>query len=277
MVSVAMYEAVNRQLKKNQEYSTRNAKHDYLLRGLCWCAACGQKLRGHFNNGVRAYECMALHPSSTLTPTERCPVRHSHNANRLEKAIWTWAERFLTDPARLTNLIEAADAGSDREQARDKAELHILEQSRTKTERAVDRLLDLYVEGTLPKSKYDTKLSELKAKLSQLTCKSKEVLDRMFMRTVFAGTVYSIQQLCREMRTVISNVTPEEKRRMLEALNLRLRVCPDSVDIEGIVTDRVSLISPAPTHATDYATRFRDILLRTQYQHPSKRASARWE
>ncbi|MFC2000374.1 recombinase family protein, partial [Chloroflexota bacterium] len=84
IVSTDLWQRVQDRLKVNRRYSSGNAKHFYLLRGLLECKECGKSFMGGTSNR-RYYECYG-----TRTYPHRHQCRHPHRikADVLEKYCW---------------------------------------------------------------------------------------------------------------------------------------------------------------------------------------------
>src|SRR5262249_46980691 len=92
-----MWERAMQALRRNLILATRNAKRQYLLRGLITCGLCGLSYSGcrgvppHFY-----YSCNGTRPRRG-PDREKCSARFI-NAEKLEDAIWRDILDFLHDP-----------------------------------------------------------------------------------------------------------------------------------------------------------------------------------
>ncbi|HEV8194042.1 MAG TPA: recombinase family protein [Ktedonobacterales bacterium] len=129
LVSVETWDAAQAQLERNLIWSPRNAKHDYLLRGLITCGLCGHGFIGDARGNRRGqrlplrYVCIArrhprtLYGGTAYAQERRCtalPVR----AAELEAGIWADVEQALRNPGPVLNSLAAqlsgtADAASE--------------------------------------------------------------------------------------------------------------------------------------------------------------------
>ena len=57
LVTVDLFEAVQRKLRRNADLARRNTKREYLLSGLLYCSKCGGRMGGHTIHGIPYYRC----------------------------------------------------------------------------------------------------------------------------------------------------------------------------------------------------------------------------
>lgn len=125
LVDTETWDRAQAQLARNAALSFRNnAKHDYLLRCLLTCEACGLAMYGITRAATvrlpqrQYYEC---HGKDCILSarTSVCPSR-AVKAETIERAVWEHVAGLLADPARLLAQFArfaAAEAGSPRDLA----------------------------------------------------------------------------------------------------------------------------------------------------------------
>lgn len=85
------------QLKRNRVVSKRNAKRDYVLRGMLICR-CGRKMSGRTTTGGLSYYVCSAHSESPNLCDQKL-VR----AEKIEQFVWHQIERFFRN-GRLVRL-----------------------------------------------------------------------------------------------------------------------------------------------------------------------------
>src|SRR5215213_10192243 len=125
LVDADTWDRAQAQLARNAALSFRNnAKHDYLLRCLRTCEACGLAMYGITRAATarlpqsQYYEC---HGKDCILSarTSVCPSR-AVKAETIEHAVWEHVAGLLAEPAQLLaqfDRLAAAEAGSPRDQA----------------------------------------------------------------------------------------------------------------------------------------------------------------
>ncbi len=101
VVALAEFEAIQDRLRLNQKYSPRNAKHQYLLRGLITCELHEKTFHGVHNQGDSdgfVYQCGAYAHGK---PKNAC--KRSIWGPKIEREMWEQAENILRHPETIIN------------------------------------------------------------------------------------------------------------------------------------------------------------------------------
>ncbi|MEJ1929566.1 recombinase family protein [Nostoc sp. NIES-2111] len=147
IVTPELWQQAQAALKANCMFSSRNAKNNYLLRGLMKCndAKCGLTFIGTVANRRSGkhefyYICNGKHCARGLYGLEykRCPSK-AVNGTRAEDLVWSEIEGFLRNPGEVLKQLEARQKanGEDSKQslrrlAKLEAELRIKDDARRK-------------------------------------------------------------------------------------------------------------------------------------------------
>ncbi len=117
IVSVELWERVQRQLVANRRDSRRNARRDYLLRTMMTCASCGFRYVAHYSvntsgNPSFAYRCSGKqNERGTFGPDQqRCPSLNIEGWHA-EDVIWAQVERLIRNPSAVVQALEQKAAG----------------------------------------------------------------------------------------------------------------------------------------------------------------------
>jgi site-specific DNA recombinase len=104
IISTAQYNAVRERLDLNRQYSKRNTKGNYLLRGLIECQLCHRKYYGvQRTSHIPGYVC---HGAWAQLYGKKCQAKHI-SCETLDEAVKTKIRNFLEHPA-----IYAAEASN---------------------------------------------------------------------------------------------------------------------------------------------------------------------
>jgi site-specific DNA recombinase len=182
LVDTVTWERAQRALVSNRSLSKKNAKNDYLLRGLVKCGLCGLTFVGTTNTGVRKYRCNANAGRANSRPEGRCPASQI-DADRLEETVWHEVRAFVDDPgpyieqAQRDLRARLADASEDDERRRALArDLAGKEQER-------ERILDLFRRGRITAAECDRDLDKVAAEAREI----REMLDALRARAEMAA------------------------------------------------------------------------------------------
>jgi site-specific DNA recombinase len=243
IVSPEVWMAAQDALRARQRFSTRNAKHNYLLRGLCRCALCGRVLSGvvyPLSTGKigRYYVChgksgaVALFGSAEADAL-RCPST-AVRADWLEERIWRDVESYLRDPGPLLDTLAA--------QMETQADsLDIAKQSLVKAERALaamqgeqDSVLALYRRGRIDAATLDRQLDAIQREETTLREQLEAAREGARAQSTRQERLQGAGALLRRLQVRLEEpLTAQVKRELIEQL-----VAAIVVDTEHAGTSR---------------------------------------
>jgi site-specific DNA recombinase len=181
LVDADTWERVQAALRRNRRLSKKNAKRDYLLRGLVTCM-CGLTYVGSGSGKKSVYRCNAIVSKGAGRRSGRC-VGGLVCADRLEREVWKAARAFVDHPdehieeAQRQLRARLADASRAEEQRRRLArDLANKEQER-------ERVLDLFRRGRITAAECDRDLDKVAAEARQI----REMLDSLRARVEMAA------------------------------------------------------------------------------------------
>ena len=161
LVTSELWDQVQQQLTRNRRMATKNAKRDYLLRGLLVCEGCGRTYCGATvvrRDGERTYyRCTSEVSAQAGAAGARCIAKRVPAA-WLEELIWQdcwhWAfhpaEAIADAQAQLrARLSEVVDTDAERRRLRQRQEEHAAERERVLTLYRRNRLTLTEVEAQL--------------------------------------------------------------------------------------------------------------------------------
>ncbi len=237
IVSQETFELAQVKLRQNKRLFRRNTKREYFLRGYVFCSYCGRRYRaksvmpkkGENVNYVPYYECPSLHP---IVSPIKCQNRR-WNANRLEKIVWSQIEALLAQPeVVLAGLKTRID---------DTNEVNHLEQEVDQVNRRL-KALDEEQWSLLQQAKRDFPEEMIKADNKRINGE-RDVLDqrkgdletRIEQAKQTEVNMESIEQFCELVRQNLGDFTFNDKRLTLEALQIRVRLDGNNINIEGAI------------------------------------------
>ena len=226
-------------LREHFLFNRRNARRQYLLRGLIKCGLCGLTYIGcaypvYKSDRLKSYyTCNGKHGHRGIYGLQGkpCPSK-AVNAELLEGQVWRDILGFLNEPGPiLDKLLRERQGDTDRTSAL-VAETDALERSVTRKLSERDLILDLYRRGRIDGADLDRQLDkiaseerELKARLVALRAQVQQVENA-------ERQIASVAELLAQLRERLSNEpTWEERRAVIEALVSSIRV--DTVEESG--------------------------------------------
>ena len=147
----ATFDAVQQVLGATARGVRKQAPRLYLL---SWrlVGTCGKTYAGVFRKdrggGKRGYRCQGA--SYRAGSTDQCADRHRINADEIERWTWDRIKDVLSDPARLTTMVEYHLGKRGERRATDKDQLATVQAEIVRREKAIGRLVkEAALAGTL--------------------------------------------------------------------------------------------------------------------------------
>jgi len=221
-----VYEKVEAKFKRNKELSPRNSKGQYLLSGHVFCSNCGRRLCGtsYKVNGIkyRYYYCTNGSKRVSLDP---CPTENI-SAESLESSVWTEVKKALLDPEIIARGLESIDREDYSK------EMETIEARLKHFEGEKDRCWKAYL-LTGDEPKFKDEIEKVTKTIGELEERYKELQS---LQETINGmpTLEDVAAACEIVRGNLGNLTHQEKRICLEALNIRVRV-GDKIRLEGVL------------------------------------------
>jgi len=113
IVTREMWEAAQLQIQRNKKLATRNNKHNYLLRGLLYCALCGRSMTAYARSAKRKngsdkiyryYSCISKESNTYAVNSTPCRCRRIP-VEDLDEAIWECLATIATSKGRMQDYL----------------------------------------------------------------------------------------------------------------------------------------------------------------------------
>ena len=214
------WERVQRQLDRNITFSPRNEKHEYLLKGLIRCGACGARYVGDPCHGAFYYRCVRR---CKKLPTIR-DTRLDEVVVQAVKALLLRPEMIL-EPLRQMRAAELQEAQCSETTHRDREAA--LRQLGTEEE----RLIEAYRTSVITPEQLGRELEKLKARRFDLETQEPEPTPAP---AVPAEDIDSaVRDYCAEAASNLGTFTPAELRDFLRNVIRSIVFEGDRIRIEG--------------------------------------------
>lgn len=213
IIDAATFERVQRIMSRRSSIPPRFVRSSYPLTGVLYCADCGGRMggrtyrkkpggRGHSKDGTvyRYYRCLNSIKKGT------CTGRHS-NADEIEKAFVDMIDAQLS-PEQLDVAVQraeiAADAGKG-EEAELRKELATLSGRRR-------RIMDAYENGAFDVTDLQERLEPVRRREEAINSELAQMGARLPVEADW------LRESLRELPSIWSEATPEEKKELVHAL-----------------------------------------------------------
>jgi len=236
VIEPELFEASQHILKRNKELSTRNAKHQYLLSGHIFCS-CGARYQGYLkkwkdngkSNSQRYYRCGK---SQSLASPERCRNRQL-NAPKTEEAIWQEIEAVLSKPETVLTALqlqqeEAGHTGSYQSRIQ---QIDTLLQNRARQKERIWRAFEITGDETT----FKQDIERLTREVNSLEAERLELQRKIETHQRYEIDAERIKEACQLFSSNLKDLTYEEKRFTLEALQIKVVIEPEILRLGGVI------------------------------------------
>lgn len=223
IVAAATWEAAQTQRERNRRKSKRNAKREYLLRGLIKCV-CGRIWvgRSRVADGKRyaSYQCGA----AMRHGKEVCGER-AINAKKIEKAVWEAVLTVINDaPTLETDLREAQRREfENREPQREELAtvLALIADAESEAEKLATALTK--ATGIVAKTLED-KMVALDERYNLLIARRDDLEELLATLHLTDETIAGTVEFAQSLQTGIENADNDTKRQLIDVLGARITV-----------------------------------------------------
>ena len=244
VVSEDVWRKAQANLRAHLLFGTRNARNQYLLRGLIKCVLCRLTYMGIAANrpsGKREfyYRCNRAHSPSIYAGRGRCQSK-AVRGDHLEQQVWSDVEAFLRNPEpvlqQLHARLESEAKGSDQVRKQVTRLQGLLEQKTTERSRVVG----LYRRGRLTEADLDAQMEEIGKEEEALEAQIAELRSKIAGADSIGATIGSAQAFLERLRKRLDEpVSWEQKRRLIEVLVAGVRV--DTVECCGVKQTKITV------------------------------------
>jgi len=205
--------------RKRQQFSRRNAKRNYLLRGRLRCAVSGYAMCGDISGTPPAVR-YHVNCRDKTRPAERFSIR----ASLLEPAVWQWVVSLLDEETIRSAIAEAREAAAEQIAERDR-QRSALFAAREDVQRQIDRLLDGYARGLIDEETLTRNLEPRKQQVKAISAELERLPAGDGAPDV--ATEAALIETTRAIRAKLIDpdaLSVEEKQAILDALDVQVRI-----------------------------------------------------
>jgi site-specific DNA recombinase len=231
IVSRDLWQRVQQQLTKNVTFSRRNAKHEYLLKGLVRCGGCGAAYVGDPCHGKYYYRCL-----------RRCKRMPTVKEKCLDEAVWSAVSEAVLNPTTILSQVgklreQEAENGRTSWQA-----AQTVERALAQARREEARLFEAYRTGIISPAQLGEELERLKQRQNTLEMRS-ATLRKPTEGPGNNNLCRSVEEYCQAVAERLQTFNEIERPRFL-------RLLIDKVIFEG---ERVRIRAVIPLNETALA------------------------
>jgi site-specific DNA recombinase len=235
IISEALFHTAQVQLRRNRSrFSGRPPSRVFLLRGLLRCEGCGRAYTGASMYGTAVYRCTGRDRLEGVTP---CRAK-AQPADNVERLIWDTVVGILRNPQVLDEKVAAHRARLEDRAVEARSGLDVLIRERADLARQERRLLDLYLQESLPLPGVRERLEGIgrrKAGLEeQITTAQRHLVSQDAEKARQDG----IRRFCRLALRGLDTLTLEGRQHLLRALIDQVVIGDSQIEIRGVLPGR---------------------------------------
>lgn len=211
IISEEMFEAAQRQLKRNKANARRNKKQDYLLSSRLYCE-CGQRMYGDYSKGYRYYRCFGRDRLRA-----KFPCHHALRADKLENLVWEEIKTTLQNPDLICAQLDRMHAGEPSLAERD---LEAVVQALAQLDLEERRYLRLYGQEKLDERKLADEIDRVRTEREAWLKEKATLEDRIRAKERITEQKLTVREYCKRVAENLERLDFSEKRLALEALEV---------------------------------------------------------
>ncbi len=230
------FAAAGRRLEDNRRFSARNTKEPSLLMGLVSCQSCGY---AYYRTSTRTntrklyyYRCLGSddYRYEHGRVCDNQPVR----ADYLDDLVWGQVTALLADPRlvqaelnrRLAQLRAANPATAERSR---------LELERTRTTKAIARLVQAYQDDLLTLDELRARMPELRAKEASLRASLDSLDAQLLDQDTYLKLAENLEGFLARLRDTTGTATVEDRQKVLRSVVKDVLVGPERVVVRHTI------------------------------------------
>ena len=226
IVSWAEWEAVQQRLARNKAESRRNAKQFYMLRGMVFCTEDGRRMSGHSRRSRYVYECPRRRGRDLGFPRCNCPPV---SGPRIESLVWEEVFGFLSNRYTFQAETERRRESSHIQEPEIRQKMTVLGRKLRGVDHREAQLLNERMSGIWTDEAVQRAAASLRAERSYLADETERQQAALADLEQSHAAVASLEAMRERIVDPLDSAAPEERRRVLEALDTRVTVKPGGV------------------------------------------------
>ena len=239
LISVELFEVVQRKLKTNVELSKRNTKRDYLLSGLLYCSQCSGRMGGHAIHGVPYYRCyrrdnpdrVRLSPDGRPQPCS-CP---EIKTEAIEPVVWDTICQLIKDPDFLIQELHRRNDDNSQTKEILERELQLCQARLKAIPEEQRRLVEGYRKGLYADFMMRDDMELIQKEQGELEKRKAELERQLAQRFLTQNQEAHIKSLAEKISTGLDNLDVTGKQELLRLLVEKVVYNGQSIEILTII------------------------------------------
>ena len=235
IISKAEFDAIQGKLAQNGSNPRRPSIGFYWLQGHVFCGLCGRRYRvkstlvnsksnPHY---VYYYECPC---GNRMISPDRC-LNRRWNRDRLQDVVWEQLRAFLLKPEAVLAGVEAVRDNASQEDYYGQ-ELREVERALKGLDEEQWSLLQQAKRG-FPEKMVEIDNRRINESRTSLMQRKADLEDKLAQAARAADNMAGIEKFCEMASSNVDTLTDEDRKLLAKALDLKVRIDPERVNIDG--------------------------------------------
>ena len=238
IISMALYEKAQLQLKRNAEDAQRTYQpnhRQYLLRTRMRCGQCGMKMIGVQHSCRRGqgaysyYRCQGRDPL-TYGRTQRCPSLPVR-ADRLDALVWSALSELLKKPSLIPILHQQWQESQQVDLNQVSAQQESLRARRQRVEGQIQKLVDAYQGDVITLTELSSRRKKLEAEVERLCREEKYLAEQAKECHRWNQVITNVKQFTKLIKTNLNRLDFEDRQVIAQCLIEKVVLTGEAVDI----------------------------------------------
>ena len=216
IVSEEVWEKAQQKLRENQIEAMKNAKRQYLLRGLIKCSLCGLTYQGQSYKGpggkLKAYYVCGGKTAYRGPFQGKCPSKNVP-AEWIENHVWEECVRFIENPGETINELANTIETKKTQRKELEHEKQIILETLKEKELERQNILDLYRKKIITADDIEKQFQKIKDEMVALEKRVKEIEKQIVSEETLLSSFNTAEELLANLRAKLKNNPPFEVRR----------------------------------------------------------------
>jgi site-specific DNA recombinase len=221
IVPRSLWDLAQARMNEGKQLSPRNKVHEYLAGSLIRCERCNTGVSGIM--GYKSYTYYRCNSTRKDLATTSCGMPHIRG-DLVDTAIWHWVQRLMEQPKVVLAGYKEAQKELWKTAEQTREQIAAIDAELNTRKQQLERLLDLYELGSIPKDLLKERADEYREIVANLEARraelDQELQDNTLTDEEVVQAVGTIEQYRESLQDDWMNADFETRRAVVEALGL---------------------------------------------------------
>lgn len=238
IITKAEFEVIQQKLAQNRLLPRRQAVLFYWLQGHVICGLCGRRYRVKStlvkkNTSNPHYVCYYECPCGNKMISPIPCTNRRWNRDKLQALVWEQLRAFLLKPEAVFAGVEALRDNASQEDYY-RQELSDIDRSLKRLDEEQWGLLQQAKRG-FPEAMVETDNKRINESRASLLQRKADLEEKIAEAAKAADNMAGIEKFCELASCNVDTLTDEDKKLLAKSLDLKVRIYPERVSIDGII------------------------------------------